>query len=326
MKNTKAVEIRKYYAANWWSVSGVSRKMKLILRKGIPNLKDWRFITLTLDPSLFGSELEGYLKGKALMRRFLTDLKKHLGLEEMPASAWKLEFQKNGWAHWHLYFDYKELIPNIEVQDLWGLGFTFVERCDEKSIHYAFKYAFKPVLQKDTTEEDLANNEAPIPLPDWFLDYYEAGEDGSKPSSLSRVRFWQAQNGFYTGDPATSPKPEEIFSCILPRPMRDVAREGTRKIQVLARGFTGSYKKSAVVVCSVTAASLFSDAGCLVVRGEAAPSYNQGYIVPVDFIKEKITKTHSIKLCQIQQLNRQTVNQQLKAISFHLMRGSFCAA
>lgn len=325
MKPTKSIEIRKYYAANWWSVSGVSKKMKMIMRKGVPDLTDWRFITLTLDPSKFESELAGYLKGKDEMRRFLARLRKHLGIEET-GLAWKLEFQKNGWAHWHIFLDYKKLIPKRELDVLWGLGITDVRRCQNDAIFYAFKYALKPALRAKKSFAEVESDNTSIGLPDWFLDHYQPSVDGSKPKSLSNVRFWQAKN-FYTGKPAEASKAKKIYSSKLPRPMRSVAMEGINKIQLIARKSSGAYAKSAVVIASVSAASIFSDAGCLSVSGAAAPTFNQGYLVPRDFLEPKLKNINKVKLCQLQQLNKTTIRQQIKAIlKIQAMTTGYCSA
>lgn len=338
MKDTTSVEIRKYYAANWWSVSGVAANLKRILRKGIPNLKDWRFITLTIDPKMFDTEVQGYLAGRENMRRFIFKLRKALNV---PAAkwAWKFEFQSNGQAHWHIYFEYKTKIDGALLNKLWGLGRTNVKRCDAKSIHYAFKYAFKPSMRSISREDaydELLNDETPVPLPKWFLDWRglrvitkkwictETGEKMSEkvqaPDTFGRVRFWQTCKGFYTGDPAPKKEVKETFSSLFPRTLRAVASEGVNKVQLIARSCDASYRKSAVVVCVCSAASLFSQAGCLVVKRQAAPSYNQGYIVPSDFLENKITTINKLKLCQLKQLNHLSISRQIQAILSHQMR------
>lgn len=103
------MEIREYNPANWFTESGLWKKRNLIQAKGLPNVTNWRFITLTLDPAQFANEVEAYFAGKEKVRRFLFKLREMLGREV--AGCWKLEFQENGYAHWHLILDYKRSLP-----------------------------------------------------------------------------------------------------------------------------------------------------------------------------------------------------------------------
>ena len=54
---TKPFLIKPYKAPNWFTEEGVWLKQKQIENKGLPDLKNSLFITLTLDP-LIGNEKE----------------------------------------------------------------------------------------------------------------------------------------------------------------------------------------------------------------------------------------------------------------------------
>jgi hypothetical protein len=56
-RDNRAIHFRFQDGANWWTPSGVAAKRKQIENKGLPCMKGWRFITLTIDQKLFPDPL-----------------------------------------------------------------------------------------------------------------------------------------------------------------------------------------------------------------------------------------------------------------------------
>ena len=127
--------VRRSKKSNWLTKEGVALKRAELEKKGIPNMRRWRFITLTLDPSLWEdidfretpnapvqvipAEVQGYLAGKERMRRWLLAMREILG---DAAWCWKLEFQDNGWAHWHVCYSYKGKMTEAEMRAIGRLS------------------------------------------------------------------------------------------------------------------------------------------------------------------------------------------------------------
>ncbi len=188
ISETKGVLIRDYNAPNWFTPRGVYLKRKEIEEKGIPDLANCKFITLTIDQRRHCDRREAYEIGKDRLRRFLAKLRAVLG-SNLPF-AWKLEFHENGFAHWHLIIVYRKYIP-IEMikqfNDWWGLGRVHTTRITKEDFEYLFKYVSKGAWSE--------SNEDGINLPDWVLDYYNFDEKGRRSST---IRFWQTGSGFHT--------------------------------------------------------------------------------------------------------------------------------
>lgn len=145
------------------------RKLKA---KGFPRkLRNWRFVTLTLDRSQFSGPEEGYEVGLARLREFIRVLKdKGYSIRR---DWWKLEFHQPDetgdiWPHWHYLLDYKRPIGRLDIDAAWGLGRTQIRGVTDDRFEYLFKYVAK----------GLDN------VPDWILD-------------RKRVRFCQGSVGFF---------------------------------------------------------------------------------------------------------------------------------
>lgn len=156
--------------ANFITPIGAYKKQKLIEAKGMPDLKNGRFITLTLDRELCGDPETGYETGKRHLRQFIYELRKALGVtEEDCPHCWKLEFHEDGWAHWHLLFLYRQKLPYSLVDAAWRLGRTETQRVNANRLDYLFKYVTKGGEK----------------LPQYILD-------------RKQVRFWQTSKNFHT--------------------------------------------------------------------------------------------------------------------------------
>lgn len=291
------IHVRAYHRPSWLTSVGVSRKRKMIEGKGMPDVHNWRFITLTINQDRFESPLAAYLFASDHMRRFLYACRQE-GLWKPKAKwCWKLEFQANGWPHWHLLVEKKSLVPNAEIEKLWGLGFAFTERVNERGFRYNFKYAFKPaVVESENGEVDAFERCAPS----WFLDYQASktvsvkwtDEEGneqcervSKPVTSARVRFWQTSRGFYTGRKKEERpvKPQQTWT--VPFTSREVLDRQDRTVQVIARRASGQYKQSACVVLADSSEKFWNLIGFDTVNAGAVGLGVFSYVVPTHRIQ-----------------------------------------
>jgi len=294
------IHVRKLLRPSWVTGEGVSRKRKLIERKGLPGFQGWRFITLTLSQDRFENPLDGYLSASDHMRRFLHECRKR-GLWKPSAKwAWKLEFQTNGWPHWHLLVSRKRKFTSADLTllgKLWGLGRTNVEMVNERDFRYTFKYAFKAVQVGEPDEITDGSNFAP----DWFLDHRTTktvvvdGEEIQKPATLARVRFWQTCRGFYTGRrvPAKPAKPQE--TSMVPRSAREVLDQQSRTVLVIARTACGSYKASKVVTVTGNLQDFWNLSAFDIVMGGGVALAPYSYVIPTHRIKTNLLEQWQLK-------------------------------
>lgn len=151
------MQITPYVVPGFWTVEGALAKVRQLVRRGFPdNLRNWRFVTLTLDRERYPDPEEGYEKGLRQLRELIYRLRKKYRIKRW---CWKLEFHEadeegNIWPHWHLLLEYKRPIPLDEVLELWGKGRVEVKGVTDARFDYLFKYVTKAVSE----------------LPDWVLD------------------------------------------------------------------------------------------------------------------------------------------------------------
>ena len=219
LENETGVQIRPYTAPSWVTPRGVILKQREIERKGLPVFKHCLFITLTIPDSV-SSPKKAYEIGKDRLRRFLARFRQAIG-HEFPW-AWKLEFQENGYPHWHLIIGYKKRIPKNVFRDV----------CASIS---QFKYVSK-IASADGDEE------AGVCLPAWVLDYKTIKKDG-RPSA--GIRFWQTGGGFYTKqkEPKQQEKTEQQSSRV-PYTLREQIKLWSRKAVAYRKDFFGEYAAS----------------------------------------------------------------------------------
>lgn len=308
-KPSSHVHARKYSRPNWFTASGVALKRKRIESRGLPSFKGWRFITLTVDPERFESPLEAFLVLRARMRNFLHACRSHRLWAADAKWCWKLEFQENGWPHWHLLVSRRAIFSEAEmrkVSELWGAGRVNIEMVQEHGFAYTFKYAFKPVAQSED-DSDGFNDGDGTALPAWFQDYFKPGSDGQKPQSFARVRFWQTSAGFYKKPAPKSEKAGVPQSSILPRPVREIVHEVDNSVQVIGRKRCGQYVKSAVVALTCSFASLATFAGWHAIGGTAVVMDIGSYVLPASAVLSKTKPESKHQLCQILQENHLTL-------------------
>lgn len=186
------MHLQAYYAESWFTAEGARLKARRLRQAGIPDLTNWRFITLTMA-NRTKSRFEAYELGKQRLRRFLARLRKAIGKKFK--WCWKLEFHEDGYAHWHLLVDYREQIPEeilAKMEQWWGLGRPNVKRVRQKEIDYVFKYVAK----------------GPDDLPAWVLNH------------KGRIRVFQASAGFFEKRRPSARKTEEPKTCLVPVSLR----------------------------------------------------------------------------------------------------------
>ncbi len=189
------LELRPYYGAEWFTERGVRAKRKLLEKRGIPDLKYWKMITLTV-PEGVDSPRNLFEKGKRKLPRFRKRIEEAIS-RKFPW-AWKLEIQENENPHWHFLVGIKERIPEdfLDVFEMaWGLGRVNVKAVTSDDFKYLFKYVSKSPCSSNPSDCE-------IDLPSWVLDYRKTEASGRVTAG---IRFWQTGGGFYTN---TIPKKE----------------------------------------------------------------------------------------------------------------------
>jgi len=285
------VQVRSYYGANWFTDRGVREKRRLIEQKGLPNLKRCLFVTLTI-PEGVCSPRKAYETGKERLRRFLGAFRKAIGREF--AWAWKLEFQENGYPHWHVILDYRQHIPPEFLylfEKWWGLGRVNVERLKYETFSYLFKYVSKSVAGD-------VDPETGIPLPDWVLDYRKTLKDGRVSAG---IRFWQTGGGFYTQEPepveqvAKDPEPQR--TCRVQYTIRQRWSMWMRKATIFIKNAEGRYTFSRQVYFKQPFCEVISQVVQALLNGKATavPGCN-GWSCRLSTIKELLCQTNQMDL------------------------------
>jgi hypothetical protein len=182
------MELHYYTPETWFTAEGARLKARRLERSGLPNMTNWRFITLTIATRAI-SHSDAYKRGKDRLRRFLAKFREAIG---RPFKwCWKLEFHEDGFAHWHLLVEYTKQIPEEmlpELEKWWGLGRVNVKRVRQREMYYVFKYVSKGL-------EDL---------PLWVENH------------KGRLRVFQSSKGFFVRAQRREVKKREPLSCLVP--------------------------------------------------------------------------------------------------------------
>lgn len=141
---TEEISVTNSQPPNWFTQQGVW-KMAKQLDERMPDLKNGRFMTLTINQEFYDSPQEAYEKGKRHLCEFFYRLDKFLGRPKGKRTkyCWKLEFQENGWPHWHVLFLYRRKIDCLAIGKLWGKGRTEIKRIRNHKFSYLWKYMMK---------------------------------------------------------------------------------------------------------------------------------------------------------------------------------------
>lgn len=201
------LRLASYEPPNWYTSRGALLMSKRLQTKNWPALNNWRFLTLTVDPHQFANSQSAYEYLAPRLRFFLRKLKRHYHFDKY---VWKLEFQTNGWPHWHILIDHKRPIPNCDLQDLWGHGITYCQRANSNAAKYLLKY-----IAKDSI------------LPDWANHYPRT------------IRFFQTSLGFWQSLNSANKQPETSqCSNQTPKPFKtihELLKSWQRKVMIISR-------------------------------------------------------------------------------------------
>lgn len=182
------MELRHYTPESWFTAEGARLKARRLERSGLPDMTNWRFVTLTVASRTISRE-EAYQRGKDRLRRFFARFRQAIGREFK--WCWKLEFHEDGYAHWHCLIEYTKRIPEEVLPELeawWGLGRINVKRVLQRDLYYVFKYVAK----------------GPDDLPPWVHRF------------KGRLRVFQGSKGFFVSAQRRKAKKREPRSCLLP--------------------------------------------------------------------------------------------------------------
>jgi hypothetical protein len=194
--------LRPYVVPGFWTTLGALAKVRILTRRGFPdNLRNWRFITLTLDRTRYPDPESAYEIGKRHLRQLIYRLRRKYSIRRW---CWKMEFHQPDedgrvYCHWHLLLDYKRPIDFEELHALWGKGRVDIKGVSDSRFEYLFKYVTKAV--------DL--------LPDWV-------------TNRTRMRLFQTSNGFF---PANDQPVEEQSAEASPRPSDEEPVANTKNNQ-----------------------------------------------------------------------------------------------
>lgn len=252
------VTLSAFYRDTWFTCEGARMKANRLKKQGIPDLSNWRFITLTVEDRS-RSPMQNYVRGKARLRRFTHKWRSVLGL--VPDSFigplnvdqkrlrwfWKLEMHEDGYPHWHILIDYTKRIPLEffdEVASWWGLGRVNIGRVRSKEMHYVFKYVCK-------------GGES---IPAWILDF------------KGRIRCVQASQTFFTGERRQTGEKKEPVKSMVPRSLRELLKWDSRKGILVETTATGKRLVSVVRIQNNFAALLLGRAQMAMHTKRAMPS------------------------------------------------------
>ncbi len=169
--------LRPYHPASWFHPVGIW-KVLARLHPRLPDVSGCLFLTFTFNPALFANPSLAFEHGRDRLRRIFHKLRRGVTWEgksyviDAPYCV-KVEFQQNGWAHFHVIFLTRRYLPGALLTELWGCGRPNVRRIRNHTFHYLLKYVTKGGG-----------------LPDWV-------------KGRTRLRVFQTSHGFYktAGEP-----------------------------------------------------------------------------------------------------------------------------
>jgi hypothetical protein len=140
--------IKEYIPASWFHRRGIYKVLARIWDR-LPDVSGKLFLTLTIDPKLFGSEESAFEYSRQRMRKVFYKLRHGVEYEgktyaiDAPYCV-KVEFHESGWVHFHVIFLTRRFLPKELLAELWGLGWVTVQRISNEDFHYLLKYVSKP--------------------------------------------------------------------------------------------------------------------------------------------------------------------------------------
>lgn len=172
--------VRPYCPVSFWTKEGACRIYRRFVTWGIPDLTNWRFITLTINRDEYPHAEKAYELGKLYVSDFRTAFK---AVYPHGNHFTKLELhepdKEDGqvYPHWHLLLDWKRQVDFVAVSKMWRMGRVNVQRIEDADFDYVFKYVAKSV-------DDL---------PNWL-------------KGRRVVRAWSASKGFFLNRPHVEQK------------------------------------------------------------------------------------------------------------------------
>jgi len=166
--------LREFNPVSWFHPRGIYRVLAR-LNPRLPDVGGKLFLTFTFNPLLYADPLVAFEQGRARLRRIFYRLRRGVVWEgkryaiDAPYAV-KVEFHKNGWAHFHVVFLARAYLPGGLLNALWGLGRTNVRRITNHKFRYLLKYVTKGGG-----------------LPEWVL-------------GRTRLRVFQSSRGFLAED------------------------------------------------------------------------------------------------------------------------------
>lgn len=169
------ITVRPYCPVSFWTKAGAARLYRRFVSWGLPDLRNWRMVTLTVDRDEYPDAEAAYELGKLYVSDFRTAFKSRYPHENQFTKLELHEPDKNDgqvYPHWHLLLDWKRQVDFVAVASMWRMGRVKVQRIEDDGYDYLFKYVSKSV-------EDL---------PDWL-------------KKRRVVRAWSASRGFFLHRP-----------------------------------------------------------------------------------------------------------------------------
>lgn len=168
--------LREFNPVSWFHPRGIYRVLSR-LKPRLPDVGGRLFLTFTVNPLLFADPSAAFDHARDRLRRIFFKLRhgatwdKKRYVVNAPYAV-KVEFHKNGWAHFHVVFLTRNYVPGGLLNELWTLGRTNVRRISDQKFHYLLKYVTKGGG-----------------LPEWVL-------------GRTRLRVFQSSRGFLAALPA----------------------------------------------------------------------------------------------------------------------------
>ena len=176
--------LREYVPASWFHPRGIKKVLRRLTPR-LPDVSGKLFLTFTLARETCGGDPEtAFEYARAKLRRVFYRLRNGVEWEgkryEIDAPyCVKIEFHRDGWAHFHVIFLTNRFLPCELLNSLWGLGRCNVQRISSRDFHYLLKYVCKG-----------------FELPEWIL-------------RRGRLRVFQSSHGFLK-EKAEAKEPEAV--------------------------------------------------------------------------------------------------------------------
>jgi hypothetical protein len=162
--------VKEYVPASWFHELGIYKVRKRIEER-LPDVGGSLFLTFTFDRVTWTNPRAAFEVGRAHLRKVFFALRQGVSWEghtvqiKAPYCV-KVEFHKDGWAHFHVILKTRKFLPGGLLNELWGLGRCNVKRITNDEFRYLLKYVTKGGQ-----------------LPEWVRD-------------MKRIRIFQTTKGF----------------------------------------------------------------------------------------------------------------------------------